>query len=409
MPYDFLTLTGTVVPDTSTLKAEVQAEFRAALGDDLSLDDETPQGVLIIGEVQSRAAAAANNAALANQINPDLAGGVFLDAICALLGEERDAQTRTLVRDVNLYGVAGTFLPAGTRARTAEGDVFESVGAVTLLPPNPSIPGPTPTRVDFLAVNGGPVPCPPGSLVLIVDAVLGWEAVQNDAAGILGSFVQSDESLRLSRRQTLARQGQSTPVAVTSALYALPDVRSLQFRENITDADMVIDGILLRYHSVWTCVDGGTDNDIALALLGSKTASAGWTGAVTVNVVEPSSGQTYLVKFDRPTDVPVLLRVTVRRGTYVGDLAALVESAVLDYAAGALPGEQGFVVGGNVSPFEIAGALGVRASGVFVAKVEVAPVPGPGDPLVYQTDEYVIDIDEVATIQASSITLVELP
>ena len=401
MPYDFLTLTGTIVPDTSTLKAEVQAEFRAALGDDLSLDDETPQGVLIIGEVQSRAAAAANNAALSNQINPDLAGGVFLDAICALLGEERDAQTRTLARDVNLYGVAGTFLPAGTRARTAEGDVFATVGAVTL--------GPALTTVDFLAVEGGPVPCPPAALTLIVDAVLGWEIVLNPSAGILGSFVQSDESLRLSRRQTLARQGLSTPVAVTSALYAVPDVRSLQFRENIGDAPATIDGILIGAHSVWVCVDGGTDANIGLALLSNKTAGAGWTGAVTVNVVEPSSGQTYPVSFDRPTDIPVLLRVTVRRGTYVGDLAALVESAVLDYAAGALPGEQGFVVGGNVSPFEIAGALGVRASGVFVAKVEVAPVPGPGDPLVYQTDEYVIDIDEVATIQASSITLVELP
>ena len=401
MPYDFLALTGTVVPDTSTLKAEVQAEFRAALGDDLSLDDETPQGVLIVGEVQSRAAAAANNAALANQINPDLAGGVFLDAICALLGEERDAQTRTLVRDVNLYGVAGTFLPAGTRARTAEGGVFATVGAVTL--------GPALTTVDFLAVEGGPVPCPPAALTLIVDAVLGWEVVLNPSAGILGSFVQSDGSLRLSRRQTLARQGLSTPVAVTSALYALPDVRSLQFRENIGNAPATIDGILIGAHSVWVCVDGGTDANLGLALLSNKTAGADWTGAVTVNVVEPSSGQTYPVKFDRPFDTPVLLRVTVRRGTYVGDLSALVQSAVLDYAVGALPGEQGFVVGGNVSPFEIAGALGVRASGVFVVKVEVAPAPGPGAPLAYQTDEYVINIKQVATIQASSITLVELP
>lgn len=397
MPYEFLTLTGTVVPDTATLKAEVQAEFRAALGEDLSLDDETPQGVLIVGEVQSRSAAAANNAALANQINPDLAGGAFLDAICALLGEERDAETRTLVRDVNLFGVAGTFIPAGSRARTPAGDVFATVGAVTL--------GAGATQVDFLAVEGGPRPANPGSLIVIVDAILGWEIVFNPTAGLLGAFVQSDESLRLRRRQTLARQGLSTPEAVVSDLYALPDVRSLAFRENIGDAPATIDGILIGAHSVWVCVDGGTDDDIALALLGSKTAGAGWTGAVTVDVVEPSSGQTYPVSFDRPTAVPMLIRVTVRRGTYVGDLTALVQAAVLDYATGAIPGEQGFVVGGSVSPFEIAGAIGVRSAGVFVVKVEVAPASSG----IYQTDEYAIALDEVATTEASSITLVELP
>lgn len=397
MPYEFLTLTGSIVPDTATLKAEVQAEFRAALGEDLSLDDETPQGVLIVGEVQSRSAAAANNAMLANQINPDLAGGVFLDAICALLGEERDPETRTLVRDVTLTGVAGTFIPAGARARTASGDVFATVGANTL--------GAGSTAVDFLAVRGGPVPCGIGALSLIVDAVLGWEGVTNPSAGLLGAFTQSDESLRLRRRQTLARQGLSTPEAVVSDLYALPDVRSLAFRENIGDAPATIDGILIGAHSVWVCVDGGTDDDIALALLGAKTAGAGWAGAVTVNVTEPSSGQTYPVSFDRPTAVTMLIRVTVRRGTYVGDLTALVQAAVLDYATGAIPGEQGFVVGGGVSPFEIAGAIGVRSAGVFVVKVEVAPASSG----VYQTDEYAIALDEVATTEASSITLVELP
>lgn len=398
MPYDFLTLTGTVVPDTSTLKAEVQAEFRAALGDDLSLDDETPQGVLIIGEVQSRAAAAANNAALANQINPDIAGGVFLDAVCALLGEERAAETRTLVRDVNLFGVAGTFLPAGTRARTPAGDVFATVGAVTLTVGA--------TQVDFLAVEGGPRPAGPGSLIVIVDAILGWEVVFNPNAGVLGALVQSDESLRLVRRQTLARQGLSTPEAVVSDLYALDDVRSLQFRENVTSSPLVIPGLYaLEPHSIWVCVDGGTDEDVALALLGAKTAGAGWNGGVIVVVTEPSSGQDYEVLFDRPTDVPMLVRVTARRGTYVGDLFSLVQTAVLDYVSGNIPGERGLVVGGNVSPFEIAGAIGIRAAGVFVVKVEVAPASSG----VYQTDEYVIDIDELATVAAGSITLVELP
>lgn len=395
--YEFLTLTGTIVPDTSDLLAEVQAEFRAGLGADLSVDPETPQGVLITGEVQSRAAAAANNAALANQINPELAGGRFLDALCALLGLPRDPETRTLVRDVNVFGQPGAVIPAGSRARTAGGALFAATGTTIL-----SVAGAGTT--DFLAVDGGPIPCGPGDLLQIVDAILGWETVFNPTAGLIGTDVQSDESLRLLRRLTLARQGLATPEAIISALYDTPDVRSLQFRENIGAAPATIDGILIGAHSIWVCVDGGTDEAVALALLSNKTAGAGYTGAVTVNVVDASSGQTYPVDFDRPTVVDMLVRVTARRGTYVGDLYALIQNAVLDYAEGRIPGEQGFVVGGSVSPFEIAGAIGVRAAGVFVVKVEVAPVSTG----IYQTDEYPIALDEVPTVAAGSITLVEV-
>lgn len=395
--YEFLTTTGTVIPDTADLKAEVQAEWRAALGADLTLDDETPQGVMIVGETQSRAAAAANNAALANQINPDVSGGVFLDGLCALFGLQRAAQTRTSVSGVTLTGVAGTVIPIGSRARTADGAVFALAATVTLGA------GGTATG-SFTAVDAGPVACPSSALSLIVDGVLGWESVTNPTPGTPGVAQQSDESLRSLRRVTLARQGMSTAEAITSALYDTAGIRSLTFRENTTNTTAVIDGVTVRYHAVWACVEGGSDDAVAAALLANKTAGAGFSGSVMVNVVDPSSGQTYPVQFERPTVVNVLLRVTVRRGLFVGPITETVQGAVLSYVDGTLPGERGFVVGAPVSPFEIAGAIGVRAPGLFVTKVEVAPALTG----VYQTDEYPIDIDVVAATTTSSITVVEL-
>lgn len=395
--YEYLTTTGTIVPDTADLKAEVQAEFRAALGADLSLDDETPQGVLIVGEVQSRSAAAANNASLANQINPDVATGVFLDGTCALFGLQRAAETQTYVRDVNLFGVPGTVIPTGARARTPAGDLFELVSTVTI-GTGGAIAG------DFLAVNGGPVPCNPGTLIQIVDGILGWEKVFNPFSGVLGVDVQSDESLRSLRRVTLARQNTSVAEAITSALYDIPAVKSLTFRENKTDTTAVIDGVTVRYHATWSCVDGGTDQEIAAALLRAATAGAGFSGSVSVNVVEPASGQTYVVQFERPTSIAVLVRVTVRRGLFVGTVTQTVQSAVLAYATGAQPGEQGFVVGAAVSPFEIAGAVSVAAPGLFVVKAEVA-LASDG---IFQTDELPIAIDEIASVAPSSITVIEL-
>lgn len=395
--YKFIKETGTVLPDTADLQAEVVSEYKAALGDDLQTTPDTPQGVLITGEVLARSETLALNAQLANQLNPNLAGGVFLDAVCALFGLERATATRTLVRDVSLTGQPLTLIPAGVRARTDAGDLFESVGSVAL-------DGLGVGAVDFQSVEFGPIPAPVGELVTVVDSVLGWETVNNTAEGILGVAEQSDLSLRDLRRRTLALQGISTVEAIVSNLSALPGVKSLQFRENIAATPQVIDGINMVAHSVWACVDGGTDLDIATSLLNNKTNGAAWNGAEVVDVLEPFSGQEYEVKFDRPTPVPMLIRVTIRAGQSVANAPVAVKNALLEYVNGTIPGERGFVVGGNVSPFELSGAIGVRVPGVFVAKVEVAPVSTG----VYQTTEYVIAIDEVPSTTSGSITVIEL-
>lgn len=87
--YQFITSQGVIVPDTSTLRDDVENEYRSVFGQDLDVNPETPQGALITMEVENRDSVARNNAELANQINPDLAGGIFLDAIWALMGGQR--------------------------------------------------------------------------------------------------------------------------------------------------------------------------------------------------------------------------------------------------------------------------------------------------------------------------------
>lgn len=87
--YQFITSQGVIIPDTSTLRDDVESEFKSVFGQDLDVSPETPQGALITMEVENRDAIVRNNAELANQINPDLAGGIFLDAIWALMGGQR--------------------------------------------------------------------------------------------------------------------------------------------------------------------------------------------------------------------------------------------------------------------------------------------------------------------------------
>ena len=82
--YQYIDTTGVIVPDTATIQSEVEGEYKAVFGQDLVVTPNTPQGVLITAEVAARSNVVRNNAALANQINPNLAGGVFLDAIWAV-------------------------------------------------------------------------------------------------------------------------------------------------------------------------------------------------------------------------------------------------------------------------------------------------------------------------------------
>lgn len=399
--YQYLDSTGVVVPDTSAILAGIQDEYRTVFGSDLVVDASTPQGVLIVAEALARTQVVQNNAALANQINPNVAGGVFLDAIMALTGMQRTAQTQTTILNVTVTGVPGTIIPEGSRAQTSAQDVFTTDSAVTLGVSGTAL-------VNFTALNYGPIPSATNSLNQIVSGVLGWETVNNGSSSVttLGTTTQSDQAARALRSNTLAFQGISLAEAITSALYATPDVTSLTFQENISANTQTINGIAMVPHSVYACVEGGTDLAIAQALLENKSSGSAWNGGTTVDVVEPASGQSYAVQFDRPNQIGILIKVTTPNG-----VEADIIQAVLDYAAGLIQVTDqnnssgvlaGFVVGADVSPFEIAGAIMAENPGTYVQKVEISLL----SPVSYTTDQIAIAVNQIAQTQASYISVV---
>lgn len=391
--YQYINQTGVIVPDTGEILTEVQDEYKDAFGDDLVVTPDTPQGVLITAEALSRDAVVRNNAALANQINPNLAGGVFLDAICALTALERAKATRSLVV-ATLSGVAGSIIPSGVRARTIEGELFESISTAI-------IGGGGTVSTTFRAVEFGPIAVPIAALSEIVDSILGWETITNPAEAVLGQNEQTDQSLRALRRVTLAKQGIALTEAQISDLYTVEGVKSLTFRENVSSSPATIDGILMDPHSVYACVDGGSDLDVATALLNNKSAGAGWNGAESVVVVEPVSGQSYTVLFDRPTPVPFIIRTTVKVNSALIDPVEAVKEAIIAYANGLLEGERGLVVGASVSTFELAGAVNRTTPGIYVQILETSDDGGS----TWDTVEIPIGIDEIATIDANDISV----
>lgn len=395
--YEYINNTGVIVPNTGQILAEVQAEYKNAFGQDLNVDPSTPQGLLIAAETLARSVVVRNNAALANQINPNLAGGVFLDALLALTGAERKGAVSTRVSCV-LTGVAGTIVPAGSQARDVVNNaIFASESTVTLTG------SPATATVFFSAVIPGPLTVDIATLTQIVTAVLGWETISNPAAGVSGSTTQSDSSARSQRKVTLASQGSALPEAIIAALYNVPQVKSLSFRENYTDSNMVIGPVTLVPHSIYACVDGGTEQAVAAAILSKKSGGCNYNGTITENVTDEASGQIYPVKFDRPALIPILVRATVSADVSIEDPQSAVIDAILKYATGQVNGEPGLIVGAAVSCFELAGAVTCLYPGIYVKNMETTDnliVPA------YSNAEIPIAINQKATVDAGSITVV---
>lgn len=358
----YFTPQGVIVPDTAVILSEVQGEFQTALGGTLDVSPETPQGMLISIDTDARDSAVRLTAAVANQINPNQSRGVFLDALCALTGLERRKATRSRVI-LTLSGVPGTAVRAGVQVNVAGTAVAFATAAVAVIGPLGSV------DVPALSVVPGPVEAAPGTLTAIATPVLGWEACTNAASPTPGRLRETDGALRQRRRETLGLQSVSLLLSLKAALLDLPDVSSCVVRENFENTPQTVDGVELKPHSVWACVAGGTDLEVAETLLSRKSVGAGWNGPTTVEVVEPASGKTYAVQFQRPTLVPVFLMVRVAPGSPIADPVAAVRAAVLAYANGEIEDEPGLGVSAWVSPFEIAAAINRFDPALFVREV----------------------------------------
>ena len=392
--YQFIASTGVIIPDTATLREQVENEFRDVFGQEIDLSPETPQGALVTMEVENRDAIARNNAELANQINPDIAGGIFLDAIWALMGGQRLSATHSFLTNVEFAGVPQTLIPKGSLAETQAGDAFETTSVLII--GNDGV-----TKGDMRSVETGPVGCGAGELVRVASSVLGWETVNNPADAVLGRVAESDIRTRRRRRNTLAKNTVSVGEAITSALYNIESVESLSYRENYTDADQVIDGVPLVKHSIYVCVDGGPREEIAVALLRTKTVGAAYNGSETVEVTEPSSGHVYNVKFDRPKEITVFCRVTVRKSPF--DAQTLIPDAVEKWVAGETDTDDGLAVGRDVSSFEIAAAVNAAEPRLFVLKVELST-----DGVTWSTDVIPVQVNAVARLRRNAVQVVIL-
>lgn len=365
--YKYNTEQGIIVPDTDEVKTEVENEYLSVFGADLDLSASTPQGRLIEMETLARQQAVGLCALIANQINIDYATGQYLDGIGAFYGVSRLGTTQTRVL-ATVTGVEGTIIPAGSIAATTSGDRFYCEN-------DTEIPASGSTTSYFLAEEYGEVPCGTHALSEIISQIVGWESVDNGASADIGENTESDLEYK-KRIKNTRYNGNSLIQSIQGALNQVENVKSSFVYDNGTGSAITYDGISIPAHSILIVVDGGTDYDVAAAILQKKSSGSGYTAItdqdVTVNVPDGAYGVNYPVTFNRPEQLAFDIEIDVVQNTYTGsDLEQAVKDAIESWAIGGVAGVDGLKIGQNVSPYEIGAAVSDKIPQIYVKSVKI--------------------------------------
>lgn len=394
--YQYMMNSGLIVPDTSTVLEQVTEDFKNALGQDLDVTPETPQGRLIQLITDYRTNTLAINAYNANQINLKYATGRFLDAIGVFYGVERIFATPTRVL-ATLTGVSGTVIPQGSQAKTTAGDLFYAENNITI-GSNGAATG------YFLSVESGVIPCEINTLTQIVNAVLGWETINNSSSPALGTDVESDTDFR-QRIENSRYNGISLLQSIKTKISQISNVKSLWAYDNYTNATITYEGIDIPAHSICVIVDGGNDNEIAKVLFETKTGGTGYTAitgqSVQETVIDGAFNVPYVVTFNRPEIVDFKISISVKNVNYSGsDLVSEIKQAIINWANGQVSGVDGISIGQDISPFEISAAVSDQIAEIYVKNCQIALLE---DSL--STDELSFTISQIGRILDNNITV----
>ncbi|ANA12936.1 baseplate J/gp47 family protein [Acetobacter oryzifermentans] len=325
VPAPSFTDAGFVAPSESDMLSGALADINAAFGNLLNTALSTPQGQLAMSLTAIIGDAYDQMLALFNGVDPDRASGRMQDAVGKLYFMTRRGATATVVT-VACTGAAGTVIPEGTLIQDGNGKTYAADGAITI--------DATGTGTGtFSCTETGAIECASSS-VSVYQSVVGLSSVTNPSAGVTGSDEESRVEFEQRRQESVAANSVGSLDAVLGAVEAVSGVTDAYVTDNSTDAAETTNGVSIAAHSLFVCVNGGADEDIARAILSKKPPGCGYTGTSSVTVTDPNSGYTtapsYTVQFTRATPTPVYISVTLKSSSSVPSTATSdVQAAII--------------------------------------------------------------------------------
>jgi len=390
------TAAGLIIPTDAEILTGVQADINQAFGGNLNPALSTPQGQL----ASSTAAIVSDkNAAVAyitNQVDPQYAQDRFQDAIGRIYFLTRNPATATAVQ-CTLTGLAGAVIPAGTFAQDTNQNTYAATEDITIGS------GGTVTG-EFQNILTGPIPCPPGTLTQVYQAIPGWDAITNATAGTLGQNVESRADFEFRRKNSVAVNAHGSNQAVYGAVFSVADVLDVYVIDNPTSA--TVNTGATNYpmlpHSLYVAVVGGLAADIATAIWTKKDLGCDTNGNTSVTVVDESGYSypqpSYNIKFEIPAYLPILFAVNIVNNPLLpANITSLIQTQILAQFNGTNGGLRERI-GGEIFASRYYGPVALADPNVSILSILIGTTEAT-------LNSALVGIDQAPTVSASNIVV----
>lgn len=296
---------GFIVRTFAQIKTALQDAYKAAFGNDIQLDEESPQGVIINKEAEMLENLEKIGLDLFTNFDVNTAGGVFLDNIAVIKGTERNDGTKA-VADVTLTSSTQPYvIPAGTQFRYLNDPTIIFINQTSI----------TVTSLTFvaqlIAQNNGKTNIEPNQKFQAVQFIAELDDINVDSI-VDGTDVESDAELRSRLKRTNGQNASNDINSMFTAVSGLDNVQKVNILENDTD---VTDLNGIPSHSVEVLVLGDTDENVANAIFSKKASGTGTYGTTPV-IVQDIMGNDHTINFTRPDPIDVFVHVTVQPKEY---------------------------------------------------------------------------------------------
>lgn len=394
-----ITENGLSVPDIADVLAGRLTDMSTALGGGASQSLSSPQGQIAQSDTEIIAQVYDKLLCLFNQINPDFSNGRFQDGIGRIYFMERIAAQGTVVT-ATCIGQVGTTIPAGSTAVDASGYIYQSIDNAVILSSGS-------VDVQFVNTTTGPIPCAAGSLNQIYRAVSGWDAVNNISPGVVGVDVESRIAFETRRRQSVARNSRNQDASTLAALLATDGVLDAYVWSNRT-AETVNKGTTnfpILAHSVYICVYGGADTDVAESIFNTYNPGANMNGDTTLTVYDNVNYMppypSYIMQWQKASPTRVYFKVDIDASLNPpSDITKQVKEMVVTVFNGGYEGIGKARIGSTINTSKYyAPVISISPDTVGILSLEVSLDGSLYGPAV------TMGIDQVPTIQESDITV----
>lgn len=296
-----ITATGLTVPSYQDFLDLFQGNLQNLYGPGVYLgDDSSDHQMLSVLAVANSDQCGALQLEYNNR-STNFAVGAALDSLAKLIGPTRKPSTFSTCA-VTLFGTPGTTIVDGLIR-----DSVAQQGVLWALPTTLTIPsGGTLNTLAVCQVTGS-LNALPGQLNVIATPTAGWTSVTNTLSAALGQPVETDSQFR-TRLAISTELPSNTLFAGTLAdVKAIVGVTRATGDENNTNATNANGN---PAHSITMVAEGGADLDVATAIYENKGPGCSTNGTIPINVADPN-GIIHIMRFDRPTYVPVFVNVQV--------------------------------------------------------------------------------------------------